>query len=634
RPGGGKTALVALVASVTPGITIVSVPFLGLRDQWVKVLDTFQVPTVLFSSKREFDSDPDHLMRSITSQTKIVVVSSDVAAHTPFIDAMLKVAQRRLISRIFIDELQAYYLDREFRHPLNLVYAMRKDLPLQLIGLSGTVPPALVEDVTDMFCLERPHVIRTSITRLNVRYKILQAPAHDSGILATLKTLFASNEWSYFVRPQHQGSGVSDFVNASSLLPADKFIIFVPFLDLGKVIADEFNLPFYHGSSRTVKTAIPPLTPEQCGHIISDFNRWGSGLVATDALGAGIDIPGVKAVICARTPMSAMAFVQQTDRGGRDDRACLAVLIPDFKAGMREARKLRIQHLADSNKKDIAGYNLIETVRHGSKQCVRGKMTGLFDEKVSKTTTCKDLAANTDIEVFQVCSECQNVRPAQDPDNLDGSHVYLAPDVFPPPKVTLFTPLTQDELNSRLKAVFSNTSARAEQRYLQYVHNEQRPILEMQRMLNYLGKRCGLCLVFGLGLEEHDAFHCPYYTRLAAYKAFKGCFNNECYQYWPRNVACYHCGVASIGGGNALHEDYGGRTTCPVDSAIFSIAFGVLDRWPEEMRTLFGVDFGRNFAKNVQHLLVPDDTFKVGLFKVVVWWWWTKSEGKDWKEFA
>ncbi|KIY60744.1 P-loop containing nucleoside triphosphate hydrolase protein [Cylindrobasidium torrendii FP15055 ss-10] len=402
RPGGGKTALVATVARASPGMVVVVVPLLELRNQWADVMAKYGLPAVIFASAREFDLDPDLHTRSIANQTKVVIVSGDVCAHQPFIDAMVKLGKTRLFTRIVIDEFHTCYLDQDFRAALALVYAARSGLPVQLITLSGTVPTALVEEATKMLCLVTPQVIRSTITRLNIRYSLWPSVKNNAELKQRIQQILDSDEWSSFVYDTTYKAEEDHYTNDKAFYESnDKWIIFVPFLDTGKFLADTFGLPFYHGSNERTKDTVAPLTTEERRGILERWQAEGGGIVGTSAMGAGIDMRYVSGIIMAGSPMDACTFVQEVDRAGREDRRALAAIIPDRAPAKRTGRVAKKLLLKERGLPDIAGYATIEKLHDGMTECIRGVLTEHFDDTIR---TCSMLAIDDRIRLFEPCS--------------------------------------------------------------------------------------------------------------------------------------------------------------------------------------------------------------------------------------
>jgi len=61
--------------------------------------------------------------------------------------------------------------------------------------------------------------------------------------------------------------------------------------------------------------------------VIQDWVKRSGAIVATSALGVGLDIPDIRLVIHAGCPRSLRDFVQESGRGGRDGQTCKSIVI-------------------------------------------------------------------------------------------------------------------------------------------------------------------------------------------------------------------------------------------------------------------------------------------------------------------
>lgn len=99
--------------------------------------------------------------------------------------------------------------------------------------------------------------------------------------------------------------------------PRTRVIIYSPSIDFTKAISHLLKCPAYYSS---VEESI------QKSEIVRGWIKSGGAIVATSALGAGIDIPDVRYVFHAGLPRTLRDFVQESGRAGRDGAKAESVI--------------------------------------------------------------------------------------------------------------------------------------------------------------------------------------------------------------------------------------------------------------------------------------------------------------------
>lgn len=361
----------AAACVATPGLTVVVVPLLILKAHWISALQAFGLKVCEFHSRAEVDQAKARgqlLSRTIDPTCTVVVVSADVADYPPFQAALARRAsQDDFVVRIVFDEVHNYVIECEFRPALINPFSLRRGIACQYVLLSGTINPTMIPILERQFQLQDPYVIRTSTARRNVRYQIFDEPAvrSDSDAVNWVKTLIASPLWDQFMAPK--GSA---------------YILFVPFIPLGLLLAQKLGLKFYRAGNEGTK-ANPTLNDEIRSQYLEEWQRDGGGIVATGSLGNGFDRANVRAVVFVRPPTTLTALGQGWDRAGRDDKPCLALMLGDHNPNARKARVAHIERLARNKEPDVAGFRvMVKMSSSKTAECVHGALSEHFEGTV------------------------------------------------------------------------------------------------------------------------------------------------------------------------------------------------------------------------------------------------------------
>lgn len=264
------------------------------------------------------------------------------------------------IMRIVIDESHLILTASNYRPSLSRAYSIRKAVSAQVILLSGTIPPSSIPDLIHACELDRPLVLRTSSNHPNHIYHLERIGTTKEAI-ERAKTL-----WSTESRRFHQ---------------ADRALVFVPTLDLGRAMAGLLKCGFYTGD-REISDDL------QRAQIYSEWiNGVNKVMVCTSAFGAGNDWQSIPLVIFVGVPREMVDTVQEFDRGGRNGRPCDIHIIPNSMPS-----KPDLYDSIDHSGK-LAAYNFLHYGLKG--YCLRALITGFLDgSPIYCTSDTKNLKCN------------------------------------------------------------------------------------------------------------------------------------------------------------------------------------------------------------------------------------------------
>jgi superfamily II DNA helicase RecQ len=97
------------------------------------------------------------------------------------------------------------------------------------------------------------------------------------------------------------------FIESIQLQPSQRGIVYVRSYKVGQAVSEALGSPFYKAKAYDKAT------------VLQDWVQRGHGwIVATGALGTGVNMPGIVYVIHVDRPYGMTSFVQQSGRGGRN----------------------------------------------------------------------------------------------------------------------------------------------------------------------------------------------------------------------------------------------------------------------------------------------------------------------------
>lgn len=213
KTGGGKSMLAIIPAILSPNTgTILVLPLKSLMTDWKQKLQGMNIPY------QEYN--PSINQGQLNPQTNLILVSADRATFAGWRESITLLHQTLPITRMVFDEAHLPLLSSDFRSSLSRVNELR-DLSMQLILLSGTVPPTSVLALRDSFGLLNNGVeIRQSSNRPELEY-ILEQPLHPQAIPSKIKEIVLKEQrkWTskdrglVFVAYMDNGVALSEMVN-------------------------------------------------------------------------------------------------------------------------------------------------------------------------------------------------------------------------------------------------------------------------------------------------------------------------------------------------------------------------------------------------------------------------------------
>jgi superfamily II DNA helicase RecQ len=298
--GGGKSMMFTIPAINSaqtgyPGTTVVVVPIISLQQDHKRRIDELQqkfsesdISCVVWRS-----DGPRPAM-----STSVILITPESVMTKAFAQHMSRMRGTQTLDRMVIDECHtAFDSVGGFRPSMRMVGRRAMEMETQVVLLTATCPPDDVRRLAEIMQISSDsiHLFRTTTTRKNIRYSIRTCPGKK--LQEIVDVVQEMERW-------RSGPG--------------KIIVYSNTTVRVEKLADAIGCGKYHGQMKVEDKAV-------------NMAAWMADprgvIVATNAMGLGIDQPDVVAVIHAERPDHLRDYGQESGRGGRDGRVSRAIIM-------------------------------------------------------------------------------------------------------------------------------------------------------------------------------------------------------------------------------------------------------------------------------------------------------------------
>lgn len=279
--GGGKSLLFLLPASYrVSGVTVVIVPLVSLRQDLIRRSRDLGITCAAWDARQPPDG------------CSIVFVTPESALTEAFSAFLHRLRTTEQLDRVVVDECHLCLdPDPTFRTALHQLRELNR-FETALVFLTATLPPSSEPAFWRGLGLGSvpPHTFRTSTSRRNIRYEVVSQPA--TKLLAFLQMM--------------QIASVRE----------GRVIIYGQTVQTVESLGLQLGCPIYHARLREKEANLQQFCSDR-GHVI----------VATSALGLGIDLADIRLVIHVEPPRTLLEYAQESGRAGRDGGPSRAVIV-------------------------------------------------------------------------------------------------------------------------------------------------------------------------------------------------------------------------------------------------------------------------------------------------------------------
>lgn len=308
--GGGKSLVTQMLASVSPGMTLVIVPTVALAlDQYHAAQNNLNDPAEIYCYRGDQSTDnrisiikaiKKHRIRMLFTSPEAIFKNSELYR---LLEAS---AQNGFLRNVVIDEAHVVPDWGVFFRPDFQIFsiALRKwrntsNNTIRTYLLSATLSDDVVETLFKLFGLEgKNKQVRCDALRQEPRF--------------------------YFQTTKSKAEQEQNTIEAIKLLPKPMVIYVLEpreAIDLQKKLKNEgfLNTPVFTGETKE----------KDRDTILSGWKNQEFDIVlATSAFGIGVDKPDVRTIIHACCPENLSRFYQEVGRGGRDGLPSLSLFMP------------------------------------------------------------------------------------------------------------------------------------------------------------------------------------------------------------------------------------------------------------------------------------------------------------------
>jgi ATP-dependent DNA helicase RecQ len=288
RTGYGKSLVFQFTAMMLPGTTVIFSPLIALMRDQVNKLQSLGIAAAYVNSTLSPEEKEETLLRAKAGKYKMLYIAPERQE-----DEEWQVAVREIrLGMVVVDEAHCisvwgHDFRPSFRRIVNLVRQLQSDFPV--LACTATATPRVQQDIEEQFDNSRLRVIRGDLSRPNFNLKVVRAENQEAKMAAVLEYLKTSN-----------GSGL---MYCGTRVESEQF---ANWLEFNKIKATYYNAGLDDETRKSIEAGLMG-NAYKC-------------VVATNALGMGIDKPDIRFIIHTQVPTSPLHYYQEIGRAGRDGR--------------------------------------------------------------------------------------------------------------------------------------------------------------------------------------------------------------------------------------------------------------------------------------------------------------------------
>jgi RecQ family ATP-dependent DNA helicase len=552
--GAGKSMLFMLPAwAEQGGTTVVVVPLIALRGDMMRRCRKLGISCAEWDSRRPPDA------------AAIVLVTPESAVREEFATFLNRLRATRQLDRIVVDECHIV---------LNRRYDFRKEMQklgklaaaeTQMVMLTATLPPSEEDELFRRMYVEREQVelFRAATARTNVAYRVIRV-----GKEARKKEVeeMVTNMVRQKLRKHKKG----------------KVVVYSNSVAKVKELAQQLGCHAYH--HKAVGKA-------------SMLEEFAGGkkrvIVATSALGMGVDIPDIRCIIHIDWPFTVLDYAQESGRAGRDGLRSEAVMI------VQEG-----QQRAAEDKQAEVEQQLVRAYVEGTDEtatCRRVVLDGYLDRREEERVVCE--------EGEEKCDVCRGA-DGEEEDEEVGEEESEGSEGGSSNEEDADTVEAEQEEARQVFDQQQQARRGPRQTLIQQRQQEFADVEWLRRQLAWWTKRCGICEAAGDGPSGHDVRQCWRPNSKPAKDMVKAVEEKIRFEEFS---GCYWCGVPQEicnrweDNGRGRYQrakggdcQYRGVLMGGLFGLVYGSGDGVVERWVERLVN-HGVD-GVSIEGLVRHL--------------------------------
>jgi superfamily II DNA/RNA helicase len=247
-------------------------------------------------------------------------------------------------------------------------------------------------------------------------------------------------------------------------------------------------------------------------------------IVATSALGMGVDIPDIRCIVHIDWPFTVLDYAQESGRAGRDGQRSEAVMI------VQEG-----EQRAAEDKQAEAEQQLVRAYVEGIDQtvtCRRVVLDGYLDRRETERVACK--------EGEEKCDVCRGADGAEDEEVEEASESGESGENGSSNEEEMATVEAERDEARREFEQQQQAQRGPRQTLIQQRQQEFADVEWLRRQLAWWTKRCGICEAAGEGQSGHDVRQCWRIESREAKEMIKAVEEKIRFEEYS---GCFWCGV-------------------------------------------------------------------------------------------
>lgn len=308
--GGGKSITFQVPAMMKEGICVVISPLVALITDQVTALKNKEIRAISLAGGLSYRELERLLNNALYGQYKFIYLSPERLQQN-IVRTFLKVMK---INLLVIDEAHCVsHWGKDFRPAYLHCQWLKEQFPeVPMLALTASATPKVQQDIMKLLLIEKAKVIKTSLIRPNIAYRVEK----ENNKWHRLLQLLNNTDESAIIYLRSRNGCVQ----------------------LAELLSEKgITTTYYHGGL---------LVEEKT----KKLNMWLQNdvrvMVATNAFGMGIDKPDVRLVIHWDIPQTLEDYFQEAGRAGRDGKAAEAVLLYNT-IDIENSKKLLTEYLID-----------------------------------------------------------------------------------------------------------------------------------------------------------------------------------------------------------------------------------------------------------------------------------------------
>ncbi len=294
KTGFGKSLCYQFPATQFSGVTVIFSPLIALMRDQVNYLKSIGIAAECINSEQEREINSAILQQAIRGEVKLLYIAPERQENEEWLEALKQIR----LSMVVIDEAHCisvwgHDFRPSYRRIVSVVNLLPQDFPV--LATTATATERVAENIIAQMG-GNVSLLRGNLLRENFHLRVVHVEDED-----------AKMAWLAQFLQQQPGNGL---VYTGTRVNTDLYAAWLQFVGID---AANYNAGLDADSRKAIERGLLE-------------NTW-KCIVATNALGMGIDKPDIRFLIHTQIPQSPIHYYQEIGRAGRDEKPAEIVLL-------------------------------------------------------------------------------------------------------------------------------------------------------------------------------------------------------------------------------------------------------------------------------------------------------------------